>query len=327
MKLPKRVLEHIEIVEKSLTEKVYRSEPKGLYEPISYLLNLGGKRIRPALVMLGAEVFGKSGSDCIEQALAVEVFHNFTLMHDDIMDDAPLRRGEKTVHEKWNVNTAILSGDAMLIQAYQHLVKNISADKAVKLMEVFNQTALEVCEGQQFDMNFENRDEVSVEEYLEMIRLKTAVLLGGALKIGAACAGAQPHEQSQLYSFGVELGVSFQILDDYLDVWGDPELTGKRPGGDILANKKTFLLLTAMQDASGSDRELLEKWLNEKNQDSRKVEVVTELFEKMGLDEKAKELSREYYQKAIGALKKIDVQESDKKDLLELAKQLVERNF
>jgi geranylgeranyl diphosphate synthase type II len=327
MKLPKKVLEHIELVEKSLKEKEYRSVPKGLYEPISYLLNLGGKRIRPALVMLGAEVFGKPGSDCVEQALAVEVFHNFTLMHDDIMDEAPLRRGQKTVHEKWNVNTAILSGDAMLIQSYQHLIKNVSAEKAVKLMEVFNQTALEVCEGQQFDMNFESSDEVTVEKYLEMIRLKTAVLLGGALKIGAVCAGAEIHEQKQLYTFGVELGVSFQILDDYLDVWGDPKLTGKRPGGDILANKKTFLLLTAMQDASGSDRELLEKWLNEKDQDSRKVEVITELFEKMGLDEKAKELSREYYQNAIGALKKIDVPETDKKGLLELAKQLVERNF
>jgi geranylgeranyl diphosphate synthase type II len=207
------------------------------------------------------------------------------------------------------------------------LIKNISADKAVKLMEIFNQTALEVCEGQQFDMNFESSDEVTVEKYIEMIRLKTAVLLGGALKIGAACADADPHEQSQLYSFGVELGVSFQILDDYLDVWGDPQLTGKRPGGDILANKKTYLLLTAMRDTSGSDRELLEKWLNEKDQDSRKIEVITELFEKMGLDDKAIELSRKYYQKAIGSLKKIDVPQDRKEDLLELAKQLVERNF
>ena len=327
MKLPKRVLEHIELVENSLKDKEYRSEPKGLYEPISYLLNLGGKRIRPALVMLGAEVFGKSGSDCVEQALAVEIFHNFTLMHDDIMDDAPLRRGEKTVHEKWNVNTAILSGDAMLIQAYQHLIKNITEGRALKLMEVFNQTALEVCEGQQFDMNFEKSDEVTVEKYIEMIRLKTAVLLGGALKIGAACADADPHEQSQLYNFGVELGVSFQILDDYLDVWGDPQLTGKRPGGDILANKKTFLLLTAMRDTSGSDRELLEKWLNKKDHQARKIEVITELFENMGLDNKAIELSRKYYQNAIGSLKKIDVPQERKEDLLELAKQLVERNF
>ncbi len=277
-----------------------------LHSPISYILNLGGKRIRPVLLLLSANAFGKSSEKAMPAALAIELFHNFTLMHDDIMDAAPLRRGKATVHEKWNTNTAILSGDAMMIEAYK-LLTLMPAAQLPEMLGLFNATAMEVCQGQQHDMDFEIRDNVSLQEYLDMIALKTAVLLGSSLKLGAIVGGAAPREADLLYTFGKMAGMGFQIQDDYLDAFGDALLVGKQTGGDILANKKTCLIIRAMEKASPAQRQELSALYFGRNQYKPEVKVakVLELFHSLKIDEETLALSKSYFAQAEQALSEL----------------------
>jgi geranylgeranyl diphosphate synthase type II len=274
-----------------------------LHTPINYILNLGGKRIRPVLLLLSANAFGKSSEKAMPAALAIELFHNFTLMHDDIMDAAPLRRGKATVHEKWNTNTAILSGDAMMIEAYK-LLTLMPAAQLPEMLGLFNTTAMDVCQGQQHDMDFEKRDDVSLQEYLEMIALKTAVLLGCSLKLGAIAGGAAQRDADLLFTFGKMAGVGFQIQDDYLDAFGDAALVGKQTGGDILANKKTCLIIRAMEKASTAQRVELSALYFGRNQypPEDKVAKVLELFRSLKIDEETISLSKSYFAKAEQAL-------------------------
>lgn len=295
-----------QLIEEHISTHTYGKRPHELYEPISYLMALGGKRLRPTLTLLGYYLFKEKPERIVDQALAIEVFHNFTLMHDDIMDEAPLRRGMATVHEKWNNNTAILSGDVMLVKAYDLLLKT---DKKylVKTLKIFNTCAAEVCEGQQMDMLFETRDTVSEEEYLEMIRLKTAVLLGASLRLGALLAGANKVNQKAIYSFGVNIGIGFQLKDDLLDVYADKAKFGKQVGGDIIANKKTFLLIKAMEMASGKEKSDLDRWLTAKKFDSEeKVMEVTKLYNQLGIKELAETKMNEYFEMGFNALKKLE---------------------
>ena len=245
-----------DLIHQSVNKLQFPVSPKGLYDPIRYMLSLGGKRMRPVLTLMACDAFNGDVERAISPALGLEVFHNFTLLHDDIMDNAPLRRSKPTVHEKWNSNIAILAGDAMFVQSCQ-LVMDTPSSVVKEVMEVFTKTALEVCEGQQYDMDFESMNEVSIEEYIDMIRLKTAVLLGASLKIGALIGNADSEAASHLYDFGVNLGIAFQLQDDILDVYGDASFFGKQVGGDILANKKTYLLITALNKANGEIKETI----------------------------------------------------------------------
>lgn len=282
-------------IETFIQSQNFGESPKELYEPIEYILSLGGKRIRPLLSLLAYGMYQNDPAKILKQAAAIEVFHNFTLMHDDIMDQAPLRRGQKTVHEKWNTNIAILSGDVMLVRAYDLLLET---DPALlpNIIRLFNQTAAEVCEGQQFDMNFENLDQVKVQEYVHMIKLKTAVLLGCALKMGAVLGGANETESNKLYDFGVNVGIGFQLKDDLLDVYADQKKFGKQVGGDIISNKKTFLLIKAMELAEGEDLEELNHWLSlsEFNKEE-KVQAVKGLYQKLGIKEIAEKEMNYYF--------------------------------
>jgi geranylgeranyl diphosphate synthase type II len=270
-------------LEHHITSHSYGESPTELYEPISYIMSLGGKRIRPLLSLLAYGLYGKNPEEILNQASAVEVFHNFTLMHDDIMDQAPLRRGKATVHEKWNANIAILSGDVMLVRAYD-LLLGTNPRLLPEVIRLFNKTAAEVCEGQQFDMNFEAYETVHEDEYINMIRLKTAVLLGFALQLGAILAGAEKEDAQKLYDFGVNIGVGFQLKDDLLDVFADQAKFGKQVGGDIISNKKTFLLIKALELAEGKDAEELNLWLSLKEFDkAEKVAAVRGLYENLGI--------------------------------------------
>lgn len=315
---------YIQYIEDSLQELQPKGTPVELYEPIHYLLGIGGKRLRPVLTLLGAELFGVPNRQVIHQALAVEVFHNFTLMHDDIMDNAPLRRGKATVHEAYNTNTAILSGDVMLVESYNLLFTN-SGEKFSDLFQLFNQTAREVCEGQQFDMNFETQNNVSISEYINMIRLKTSVLLGAALQLGAIMANTNKTNAELIYEFGKNLGIAFQLKDDYLDVYGDPKKFGKQVGGDILANKKTFLLLKAFELANSTQKAELESWLNTHNQPKEKVAAVTQLFTALNIPQHANEIMDEYYQKSLAALGAIKAEAKNKEKLQAFAAWLMQR--
>lgn len=270
-------------LEKFIQTQNFGESPQELYDPIAYILNLGGKRIRPLLSVLAYGLYQNNPEKILSQAVAVEVFHNFTLMHDDIMDQAPLRRGQATVHQKWNPNIAILSGDVMLVRAYDLLLPTESA-LLKEVIRLFNKTAAEVCEGQQLDMNFEQESRVTEEAYLNMIRLKTAVLLGFALQLGGILAGAAPKDVQNLYDFGVNIGVGFQLKDDLLDVFADQAKFGKQVGGDIISNKKTFLLIKALEIATGEDAEQLQYWLKKTNFDKKeKVEAVTTIYGKLGI--------------------------------------------
>ncbi len=270
-----------------------------LYAPVRYLMSLGGKRLRPVLVMAACEACGGKAEDALPAAMAVELFHNFTLMHDDIMDDAPLRRGQPTVHEKWDANTAILSGDALHVIACEALLQ--APSKALpELLRVFHRTALEVCEGQEQDMAFESRSDVELEEYMEMIRLKTSVLLAAALDMGGSSAGADPHVRAALYEFGLHVGLAFQLQDDYLDAFGNPENFGKQVGGDILADKKTFLLIRSMEKAQGADREALLEELGSKREG--KVDRILDLYRRLGVDAELRDAMAGQVTLAEGAL-------------------------
>lgn len=300
-------------------------DPKNLYAPIKYVLSLGGKRVRPLSALIACELFTSDVQRAVKPALALEVFHNFTLLHDDIMDRAEVRRGKPCVHVKWDDNTAILSGDAMLIKSYQLLEQ---CDPAIlpRLLPLFSRTAAEVCEGQQYDMDFEGRLDVSVAEYIEMIRLKTAVLLAGALKIGAICGGAGEMDAQFLYEFGIGIGIAFQLKDDLLDVYGDIKDFGKEIGGDICCNKKTFLLISAMQKAEGEDKEELMKWITAKEFDrEEKVAAVTNIYDKLHLRSLTEMKMREYYDQAIEALRKVERSEAEKEKLYQLAERLIHR--
>ena len=303
------------------------NKPAGLYEPIRYVLSIGGKRIRPALCLLAYQLFSKKGlsDEIIYPAIGLEVFHNFTLLHDDVMDEADMRRNKPTVHKMWNENTAILSGDAMMIKAYQYI--SMCPDRYLpEVMDEFNKIALGVCEGQQYDMDFEQRNDVTVDEYLEMIRLKTSVLIAGSLKIGAIIGGASQEEQSLLYEFGENIGIAFQLQDDYLDVYGDAVSFGKNIGGDIVNNKKTFLLLQATRNAKGSLKEELEKWLENENADSsEKISAVRSIYDELGVPQLSEKLMNEYFNKAISALEKVKADIGLKEDLTRFAVNLIDR--
>ncbi|MBQ0736235.1 polyprenyl synthetase family protein [Aquimarina celericrescens] len=300
-----------------LSKQTATKEPKNLYEPISYILSLGGKRLRPTLVLMAAEIFGGSYKEALDAALAIEVFHNFSLIHDDIMDDAPLRRGKETVHEKWDINTGILSGDAMLINAYQ-LFENYEGNTFKELAKLFTKTAIEVCEGQQYDIDFETRDDVTIPEYIKMIEYKTAVLVGAAMKMGAIVADASEQSKSSIYDFGRLLGLAFQLQDDYLDAFGDPQTFGKQIGGDIIENKKTFLYLKALEYASKDEQKQLRGLFSLNPEDpTEKISTVKHLFETTGAKERTRVEIEQYTQKAFSALDDMSISE-EKKDLLKL---------
>lgn len=306
-------------------QHVYGENPAELYEPIKYIMSLGGKRFRPLLTLLAASIYTEEWEKALKPAMAVEVFHNFTLMHDDIMDQAPLRRGNPTVHQKWNANTAILSGDVMLIKAYD-LLLDIPKEQLRRVLSRFNQTAAEVCEGQQLDMNFETRWDVTEEEYLGMIRLKTSVLLGFAMELGGIVGGADDHSTQLLYAAGENMGIGFQLKDDLLDVYGDPSKFGKQVGGDIISNKKTFLLIEALSKATGETKIELEKWISLKTFDkSEKVEAVSAIYETLDIRTFTGQKIREYFARGISSLEQLNISSERKEPLLEFVHKLVDR--
>jgi Geranylgeranyl pyrophosphate synthase len=300
----------------------FPQEPASLYNPGRYFLQLGGKRIRPVLCLMGNELFAEIHPDALEVAVAIELFHNFTLIHDDIMDHAPLRRGKETVHEKYGSSTALLTGDVMLVAAYEYLNK-ISFKHISAIIALFNKTAKEVCEGQQLDMDFEKRSTVSMSDYLHMITLKTSVLLAASLKMGAIIGGALERNQNLLYEFGKKLGLAFQVQDDYLDAFGDPGKFGKQVGGDIISNKKTFLLIHALEMAGEKDKKQLNVLLNEKPKD--KVEQVLDIYKRTGVDEWAKALKEKYLSEALTHLDDVAVLSKRKEPLRQLAMEIIER--
>ena len=302
----------------------FPQHPSTLYDPNRYFLQLGGKRIRPVLCLMGNELFDEITEDAWNVANAIELFHNFTLIHDDIMDKAPLRRGMQTVHEKYGESTALLAGDVMLVAAYDYL-NNVSTTYSKKIIHLFNKTAKEVCEGQQLDMDFEKQDDVDLAAYLNMITLKTSVLLAASLKMGAILGGALERNQNLLYEFGKKLGLAFQVQDDYLDAFGDPEKFGKQVGGDIKANKKTFLLIHALETASAEQKEELGQLL-QSNHD-KKVDGVLSIFRQCKVDEWAKELKEQYSKEAFQHLEDIAVLSKRKQPLKELASFLVQRQY
>ena len=322
-------MQNIESYQKSfiayLEDFAIEKEPNNLYQPINYILKLGGKRLRPVLTLMTTEVFGGDAKVAMNAALSVEVFHNFSLVHDDIMDDAPLRRGKETVHEKWDINTGILSGDAMLILAYQ-LFENYESHTFQALAKLFSKTALEVCEGQQYDVDFETRNDVTIPEYLKMIEYKTAVLVGAAMKMGAIVANASEEDQNSIYDFGRYLGIAFQLQDDYLDAFGNPETFGKQVGGDILENKKTYLYLKTLELGSESEKNnLVEKMSTNSISDNDKVESVKNLFNTSGASEATQNAVKDYTNKAFQVLETLNISE-DKKQLLRLfGEQLMNR--
>ena len=304
----------------------FTREPKNLYEPIRYILSLESKKIRPVLTLIAASLFSKDYKNALPAAYAIEMFHNFTLVHDDIMDAAPLRRGMQTVHEKWNVNSGILSGDAMLILAYQYF-ENYPPEIFQKLAKLFSKTAIEVCDGQQLDVDFETRNDVSIEEYIKMISLKTSVLIGAALKMGAIVNKADEKDADKLYKFGLNLGIAFQLQDDYLDTFGNPATFGKQVGGDIIENKKTYLYLKSLILASKEDLSLLNHLYESKlEENDEKIKHVKELFTKYEIPNHIKEQIKIYSEKAFAVLEDIKISEDAKNGLLQFGKALMTRN-
>ena len=316
-----------ELIEEALQGKSYGANPKELYAPIEYIMSLGGKRMRPVLVLMACDLFDGDIGKALHPALAIELFHNFTLVHDDIMDKAPMRRNQPTVHQKWNDNIAILSGDAMMVRAYQELCKAETA-MLPELLEVFSDTAVKVCEGQQFDMNYETVAKVSIPQYIKMIELKTAVLLGGALKIGAIIGKAREEDAQRLYNFGKHTGIAFQLQDDILDVYADAQKFGKQKGGDIIANKKTYLLLKAMEMAESNRymKEELQQWIAAPHFDAKeKVEAVTNIYNFLNVKELARNEMKKHFELAIACLKEIPANEEKKNALIAFAESLMIR--
>jgi geranylgeranyl diphosphate synthase type II len=318
------VEEYRKLIEAEIKKQPFGSQPKSLYEPIRYIMSLGGKRLRPMLALFSYSLFKNDIETIVPYAATIEAFHNFTLLHDDIMDKAPLRRGKKTVHEKWNVNTAILSGDVMLVKVYEMFL-GLDEKKLKKALKIFSQCAAEVCEGQQWDMEFEAKSKVSEEQYIEMIRLKTAVLLGFSLEFGALLADAPEEDQKLLRDFGVNIGIGFQLKDDLLDVYADKKKFGKQVGGDIIANKKTFLLIKALETARGTKKKELEKWLRSKKFDKRKkVAAVTAIYDDLGISKIADTEMNRFFDRGFSSLSHLSVKEKAN-SLIEFARHLIDR--
>ncbi|MBD3636160.1 MAG: polyprenyl synthetase family protein [Crocinitomicaceae bacterium] len=321
------MLSRIEVYRNYISNEIantqFPSTPSELYEPVKYILDLGGKRMRPILSMMACELFSGDFENAKNAALSVEIFHNFTLIHDDIMDEAPLRRGKTTVHKKWNERVGLLSGDRMMIESYQKLVQ-YNPDILPKILKLYNITAIEVCEGQQMDMDHETRDDVDIEQYITMIRKKTAVLLGCSLQLGAIVGGASEKDAQDLYDFGTNLGIAFQLQDDILDVYADQSKFGKQVGGDILANKKTYLLLTALETANGEQLARL-KSLFEETDPEKKVREVKAIYSELNIQEKAQKQMEIFYRSAMEKLDSIQVDDAKKMPLRALANFLLSR--
>lgn len=317
----------LKLVNDYLVQLPYDRRPASLYEPIRYVLSMGGKRIRPVLMLLSYNLFKEDPETILMPACALETYHNYTLLHDDLMDNADLRRGHETVHKKWNANTAILSGDSMLVLAYQRM-QQCSSDKMAEVLALFTETALEIGEGQEYDMAFEHRDDVSEEEYIEMIRLKTSVLLACALKIGAILAGASKEDADNLYRFGEQIGLAFQLQDDFLDVYGDTRVFGKAIGGDITSNKKTFMLINALNHANDDQRRQLESWIGATKFDrDEKVAAVTRLYNEIGIDRMAQDKIAYYFEQSRKYLQAVSVDESRKVELAAYAQRMMNRQY
>lgn len=308
-----------------LEQMPYMRPPKGLYEPIAYELSLGGKRIRPVLMLMAYQLYKEDVERILPQAAGLETYHNHTLLHDDVMDKADMRRNKPTVHNVWNENTAILSGDAMLILAY-HLMADCPQEKLAEVLRVFTETTMEICEGQQWDMEFETRMDVKVDEYVEMIRLKTSVLLAAALKIGAYLADAPAEDAQLLYDFGVKMGLAFQLQDDWLDVYGDPKVFGKNIGGDILCNKKTYMLITALEQANEEQRQELERWLEVVDYvPAEKIAAVTALYNEIGVGKRCEEKVEAFYAEGLAVLDQVSASSERKEALKAFACSLMNR--
>ena len=308
-----------------LKKMPYVRPPQGLYEPIAYELSLGGKRIRPVLMLMAYNIYKEDVDTILPQAVGLETYHNHTLLHDDVMDKADMRRNKPTVHNVWNENTAILSGDAMLILAYR-LMADCPQDKLAEVLRTFTETTMEICEGQQWDMEFEDRMDVKVDEYINMIRLKTSVLLAAALKIGAILADAPSEEAQKLYDFGLKMGLAFQLQDDWLDVYGDSNVFGKNIGGDILCNKKTYMLITALEQANEVQYETLKQWLNAVDYvPAKKIAAVTALYNEIGVGHRCEEKIEAYYSEGLAVLESIALPEERKETLKAFACSLMNR--
>lgn len=314
----------LNIVNQEIDNINWHRIPYGLYEPIGYILSLGGKRLRPGIVLMSCNLYSEDIKQAMKAAIGLEIFHNFTLLHDDIMDKADIRRGKPTVHKKWNENTAILSGDVMQIEAYKWMAE-VEEDKIKRTLQIFSKTAAEICEGQQFDMEFESRNKVSEEEYIEMIRLKTAVLIAAGCQIGALIGGASEKDARFLYNFGNDIGLAFQLKDDLLDVYGDEKTFGKKIGGDILCNKKTFLLIRALELAEGKHSDDLRYWLSKNNDDDKKIDAITEVFNQLNVKEYTEMKMEYYYNRAIDNLNAVSISSDKKQELIKLARYLMKR--
>lgn len=314
-----------EIISAAFDTANYHFEPSSLYDPIKYMMDLGGKRLRPLLTLMSCDLFGGNIRDAIAPAMGLELFHNFTLLHDDIMDQAPIRRGKETVFKKWNTNSAILSGDTLFVMAYDYVSKTTPA-LLPGVLELFNDTARKVCEGQQYDMDYEYQSQVSIQDYILMIRLKTAVLISCSLKLGAIIARAPEHQARLIYDFGENLGLAFQLQDDYLDVFGEVSKFGKEIGNDIVTNKKTYLFLKAYELAGPDQLPSLSKYFRENSADpAEKVASITRIYRELQVDRLSRELIDDYFSKALETLSLIDVEEHKKQGLLDLARQMVDR--
>ena len=319
--------EILKLVNKYLDNLSYDRKPSSLYEPIRYVLSMGGKRIRPVLMLLSYNMFHENPEEILMPACALETYHNYTLLHDDLMDNADLRRGHETVHRKWDANTAILSGDSMLVLAYQRMAQ-CDKQKMPEVLSLFTETALEIGEGQQYDMDFEHRNDVTEDEYIEMIRLKTSVLLACAMKIGAILAGASKEDADNLYRFGEQIGLAFQLQDDYLDVYGDTRVFGKAIGGDITSNKKTYMLINAMLRANDTQRAELEKWISATEFDrEEKIAAVTRLYNEIGIDKLAQEKINFYFEQSRKYLAAVSVAEDRKAEITAYAQRMMKREY
>ena len=318
--------ELLELINTHIAELAFTRKPQGLYAPVSYVLSLGGKRIRPVLMLMAYNLYKEDVETILNQATGIEVYHNYTLLHDDLMDQADRRRGKATVHKVWNENTAILSGDAMLVLAYQFMSADCPSSSLKKVTDLFSLTALEICEGQQYDMEFETRNDVTEAEYIEMIRLKTSVLLAASLKIGAWLGGASEEDASRLYDFGMNLGVAFQLKDDWLDVYGNPEVFGKNIGGDILCNKKTYLLIQALKHANEDQSRQLQQWLDATEYEpAEKIAAVKSLYDVIGVDRMCLQKIADYTALAAKSLEQVSVPVAAKAELKDLMNQLMNR--
>ena len=319
--------EILSLINEYLDNLPYERKPAGLYDPIKYVLSIGGKRIRPTLMLLAYNLYKEDPERILSSAVALETYHNYTLLHDDLMDNASVRRGQPTVHKKWDANTAILSGDSMLVLAYERMAK-CPVEKLKPVLDLFTETALEIGEGQQYDMDFETRNDVREEEYIEMIRLKTSVLLACATKMGAILADAPQEDADNLYKFGEQMGLAFQLQDDLLDVYGDPKVFGKAIGGDITSNKKTYMLINAFNLANDEQRKRLQQWVNAENPDPRqKIEAVTQIYNEIGISQLAEQKIKHYFNESRKYLEAINLPKERKLELEAYTDKMMKRNY